>query len=110
MDRELGFDLYTLKLFLLLLMTILICGCTVSATLGIYAILADEFLKEIPEWQSAMLWISFVYIGFYSGIRLVGRSGFSAMKSSAEQSSLVGGTSQGGLDQPGPVDLDRFWG
>jgi hypothetical protein len=75
MDRELGFDIYTLKLFLLVIMTIMVCCCTVSAMLGVYAILKEEILTDIPDWQLGLLWVSLIYIGLFAGVRLVGRSG-----------------------------------
>jgi hypothetical protein len=83
MDRELGFDLYTLKLIFLVVMSVVVCSCTVFASLGIYEILLSE-LQEVSAWQDTVLWFSCVYIGLYIGVKLVGRSGWSAIGKTAD--------------------------
>ncbi|TLX15881.1 hypothetical protein [Rhizobium sp. MHM7A] len=85
MDRELGFDLYTLRLLFLVLLTVTVCSCTVLASLGFYKILHYDLLQGVPSWQGSVLWVSCIYIGFYVGIRAIGRAGWTAFADSADK-------------------------
>lgn len=85
MDRELGFDLYTLKLLLMVVLTVAVCSCTVLGSLGFYRILRYELLRDVNSWQGAVLWLSCVYIGLYAGLRAIGRSGWAAFADTAEK-------------------------
>lgn len=85
MDRELGFDLYTLRLLFLVVLTVTVCSCTVLASLGFYKILHYDLLKDVPSWQGSVLWVSCIYIGLYVGIRAIGRAGWTALADSADK-------------------------
>jgi hypothetical protein len=85
MDRELGFDLYTLRLLFLVVMTVTVCTCTILASLNFYEILRHDILVDIPTWQGALLWVSFLYIGLYVGIRLIGRTGLVAITETVDK-------------------------
>jgi hypothetical protein len=85
MDRELGFDLYTLRLLFLVVLTVTVCSCTIFAANGFYKILHYEVLQGIPDWQGFVLWVSCSYIGLYTGIRLVGRTGWTAIAETVDK-------------------------
>jgi hypothetical protein len=84
-DRELGFDLYTLKLLLIVMLTVAVCSCTILASLGFYRILRYELLDEVNSLQGAILWLSCVYIGLYVGLRAIGRTGWAAFADAADK-------------------------
>ena len=84
-DRELGIDLYTLKLLLIVLMTVAVCTCTVLGALGFYRILRYEILKDVSAWQGVILWLSCVYVGLYVGLRAIGRSVWSSFADAADK-------------------------
>jgi len=85
MDRELGFDMYTIKLLSLVALAVTVCSCTVFASIGFYEILHRELMMHIPAWQSSVLWVSFVYVGLYMGVRLVGRAGWRSLAEPPER-------------------------
>lgn len=79
MDRELGFDFYTMKLLFIVAMTVTVCSCTVLAALNFYEIMHHVIFSDIPRWQENVLWLSFLYFGLYFGMLLIGRSGLAAI-------------------------------
>lgn len=85
MDRELGFDFYTFKLLLLLVLTFVACFYMMSGALGIYEMIHHEFLADISGFEKFVMQCSFAYFGFYGAIKLIGKTGLASIAETADK-------------------------